>query len=699
MTRARIFSQSGGSAANGGGSANVTFASVQPFLTTANVVELANLYFTNTRVFANLQLASLNDFRDVNTTNKSNGQVLLWDGNIWLPGNVASAILNTDYLPEGTSNLYYTNARARTAFTAGNPTIIIDWALGTITANLSAVSGAANTTDGVNEGFVNKYFSNARAFANLQLASLNDLYDVQFSALANNDTLKYNIDSGKWINAGPVGTTAFFAQYAGEANIALSIGNHLTDNLPEGNAKFLTPQNLANLLANVSIDALLDVNTRGTVSVNYVLAWNGNVWAPTAISTVTGGFSQNANIANLVLTLSNFTTANLSESSSNLYFTTARANAAIYPSLTTANVIELSSNLYFTNARAVTAVRPLLTTANVYELEGNLYYTNSRVVSAVTPLLTTANVVERTNLYFTNARVMTAIDTADLTTTKNIQVTGNVLVNGIHPHSYVALQVSNVQITSKTITIARDAANPAGAEGAGLFINGANARITYNESGDAISVNKNLIISGNILPGISGTFSIGSPTRKFRDLYLGTTTLYLGDTAISIAPDGKLKVTDVTGQPTNIDFGNVTSTQSVTVDRIFNSAEINSYIGANVSQFLSNTTANLYLGIKKNNDLNKFAGIRIVEQRDTSGNVSSDVIIYNDKENTNGSTARLSILGTGNVNINAESFIYGNLDVRNRITTDRVIFANTNHTLKVYQYYNESTQSLDTIFL
>ena len=192
MTRARIFSQTGGAgAANGGGSANVTFASVRPFLTTANVVELANLYFTNTRVFANLQLASLNDFRDVNTTNKSNGQVLLWDGNIWLPGNVASAILNTDYLPEGASNLYYTNARARTAFTAGNPTITIDWATGTITANLSAIGGSANTTDGINEGFINKYFSNARAFANLQLASLNDLYDVQFSALANCYQLLY----------------------------------------------------------------------------------------------------------------------------------------------------------------------------------------------------------------------------------------------------------------------------------------------------------------------------------------------------------------------------------------------------------------------------------------------------------------------------------------------------------------------------
>jgi hypothetical protein len=261
------------------------------------------------------------------------------------------------------------------------------------------------------------------------------------------------------------------------------------------------------------------------------------------------------------------------------------------------------------------------------------------------------------------------------------------------------LQVSNVQITSKTITIARDATNKAEAEGAGLFINGANVRITYNESGDAISLNKNLIISGNILPGVSGTFNIGSPSRLMKSVFIGTQTLFIGNTAISVTEDGKLKVTDVTGVPTNIEFGNVTSTQTITVDRLFNSAEINSYIGANVAQFVSNTTANLYFGIKKDNDFKKFAGIRIVEQRDTSGNVSSDIIIYNDKENTNNSTARVSILGTGNVNINAQTTLYGNLDVKDSVTTDKLVYANTNHTLKVYQYYNESTQSLDTIFL
>ena len=77
--------------------------------------------------------------------------------------------------------------------------------------------------------------------------------------------------------------------------------------------------------------------------------------------------------------------------------------------ITTAEIIESSSNLYFTNVRVVQTVTPLLTTANVVETT-NQYFTNVRVLQAVTPILTTANVVETGNvLYFTNARVLSAL--------------------------------------------------------------------------------------------------------------------------------------------------------------------------------------------------------------------------------------------------------------------------------------------------
>jgi len=43
-------------------------------------------------------------------------------------------------------------------------------------------------------------------------------------------------------------------------------------------------------------------------------------------------------------------------------------------------------------------------------------------------------------------------------------------------------------------------------------------------------------VGQNILPDTDITWDLGSPTKKFRDLYLSTNTLYLGETALSVDP-------------------------------------------------------------------------------------------------------------------------------------------------------------------
>jgi hypothetical protein len=55
--------------------------------------------------------------------------------------------------------------------------------------------------------------------------------------------------------------------------------------------------------------------------------------------------------------------------------------------LYTANVIETAGNLYYTDARVNVAIRPILTTANVIETAGNLYFTDGRVAANVATLL------------------------------------------------------------------------------------------------------------------------------------------------------------------------------------------------------------------------------------------------------------------------------------------------------------------------
>ena len=152
--------------------------------------------------------------------------------------------------------------------------------------------------------------------------------------------------------------------------------------------------------------------------------------------------------------------------------------------ITTAEIIESSSNLYFTNVRVVETVTPLLTTANVVETT-NQYFTNVRVVQTVTPLLTTANVVETANaLYFTNARVLSALVGSNVLL-NNLIVAGDLEVQG----NVVTLNTATLNVEDKNILLANGAVTSSAADGAGILIAGALANITYSNTGDKFVIN------------------------------------------------------------------------------------------------------------------------------------------------------------------------------------------------------------------
>jgi hypothetical protein len=98
-------------------------ATVRPMLTTANVVETsANLYFTNTRVVSALVAG---DYVII----EANGRISANVGTVTV--QAATQVnnldnLTTSNLAEGSVNLYYSNARARSAFTAGKGILITE---------------------------------------------------------------------------------------------------------------------------------------------------------------------------------------------------------------------------------------------------------------------------------------------------------------------------------------------------------------------------------------------------------------------------------------------------------------------------------------------------------------------------------------------------------------------------------------------
>jgi len=175
-------------------------SAVTSFISTSNVAEGTNLYFTNARITANLAQQSVNVFADVDITGITTNGILTWNGtkfvastiagettsNIALfayqadhantadSSNVANSVLSlsnftTANLAESNANLYYTNSRARTAFTAGQ-SIIIE-ANGRISANVSLEFANLNatianiTTNNVTEGNQNLYYTNARVIS------------------------------------------------------------------------------------------------------------------------------------------------------------------------------------------------------------------------------------------------------------------------------------------------------------------------------------------------------------------------------------------------------------------------------------------------------------------------------------------------------------------------------------------------------
>jgi hypothetical protein len=178
------------------------------------------------------------------------------------------------------------------------------------------------------------------------------------------------------------------------------------------------------------------------------------------------------NVLGTVSSLNNHTTDSLREGTGNLYFTAARVNATVMPMFTTANVIETSANLYFTNARVIAALSDL-TTANIREVSSNLYFTNTRVLDA----LATANVQ-----------------------VNNLTVSGDLTVQG----NVVTLNAATLTIEDKNITLANGAVNASAADGAGFYIQGANANLTYVSASDRFESTKSINVLGNIT--LTGSF-------------------------------------------------------------------------------------------------------------------------------------------------------------------------------------------------
>lgn len=246
-------------------------------------------------------------------------------------------------------------------------------------------------------------------------------------------------------------------------------------------------QNLA--LDNTNVRALITVTGAGTYDNSTgVINISGGV---TSVAGGTGAISNAVILAGLV-------TQGISSSDvvegSRLYYSNDRVSANVA-------TLGYSSNAYVNSRLSTKANTSDLTTANVTELT-NLYFTNNRAFANLL-LATTTSLNEGTNLYFTNTRAVDALINSDVSA-KNLTLSGNLTVNG----NTTFLNVETLTVEDKNILVANGAASAAASDGAGITVDGSFASLTYKNTGNKWSFDRNIDVDGSVTAtGWSGLYS------------------------------------------------------------------------------------------------------------------------------------------------------------------------------------------------
>jgi len=121
----------------------------------------------------------------------------------------------------------------------------------------------------------------------------------------------------------------------------------------------------------------------------------------------------------------------------------------------------------------------------------------------------TGDLTEGSNLYYTDARVNTYLTTTGINSNYTFPTVDGTANQVLETDGSGKLSWTDVATTLDEVT--------------------ANGNTTTN----SISVGT-ITASGNIIPSAADTYSLGTPTLRFSELYVSNNTIYIGDTALSI---------------------------------------------------------------------------------------------------------------------------------------------------------------------
>jgi len=294
----------------------------------------------------------------------------------------------------------------------------------TARSNLSLGAAAtANDTDGVPEGAANLYFTDARADARVAAADLTDLSDVSYTAGPGIDNFVLTFDNAtsSW------GAEAVPSAPVDSVNGATGTVVLDTDDVAEGAANLYFTDARADARADARIAAadLTDLNdvsyTAGPGIDNFVLtfdnatsSWGAEAAASAPVDSVNG--------ATGVVVLDS---DDIAEGAANLYFTDARADARADARIAAADLTDLSDVSYTAGPGIDNFVLTFDNATSSWGAEAAPSAPVDSVNGATgTVVLDTDDVAEgAANLYFTDARADARIAAADLTDLNDVSYT------------------------------------------------------------------------------------------------------------------------------------------------------------------------------------------------------------------------------------------------------------------------------------
>jgi hypothetical protein len=250
------------------------------------------------------------------------------------------------------------------------------------------------------------------------------------------------------------------------------------------------PQLVSNYTVNGTTLTLAAAPANGSIVEVRGYGVASSVGTPTDLSVTTNKIANGAVTAAKLD--SAITTDDITEGSTNLYYTTARSNTDFDTRLGTKTTTDLTegTNLYYTDARADARIAAATTTDLT---EGtNLYYTDARVDARLASG-NVGNIV--TTGYLAGPATFTIDPAAVGDNTGTVVIAGNLQVDG----TTTTINSTTVTVDDLNLTLASGAINAAAANGAGITVDGAGAALTYNGTSDLWKFTKQLQIDPGYL--------------------------------------------------------------------------------------------------------------------------------------------------------------------------------------------------------